>query len=133
MGQEPKLDITAADVPRAQAGPAPARRWTANRPGDLHSPAEVPWGGAFGNPGPDTGYALKLAAGAAYQLDEGESRRNVDAALAVIMSARASRTGKAPSADDLSYAQLLLGLDTREEVPDSVTRKLVEARKPLAG
>ncbi|MGI9648593.1 MAG: hypothetical protein ACR2OI_08760 [Acidimicrobiia bacterium] len=132
MGQEPKIDITAADAPRPQAGPAPARRWKAARPGDLHSPDDVPWGGGFGTPGPDTGYALKLAAGAEYELEEGESRHNVDATLAVVMSMRASSTGKAPSADDLSFALLLLGLDAREEVPDSVTSRLVAARKQWA-
>lgn len=132
MGQEPSIDIAGADVPRAQAEPAPALRWTATRPGDLHSPTEVPWGGAFGTPGPNTGYALKLAAGADYELDEGESRQNVDATLVVIMSARASMTGKAPSVDDLSFALLMLGLDTREEVPDAVTLQLVADRKQWA-
>jgi len=132
MGQEPKIEITATDAPRAETGPAPARRWKASRPGDLHSPQDVPWGGGFGTPGPDTGYALKLAGESDYQLDEGESRHNVDAVLVVIMSARASLTGKAPSADDLSFALLMLGLDPREEVPDAVTSQLVAGRKRWA-
>jgi hypothetical protein len=132
MGQEPKIEITATDAPRPVAEPAPARRWKASRPGDLHRPDDVPWGGGFGTPGPDAGYALKLAAEAPYQLDEGESRHNVDATLVVIMSARASLTGKAPSADDLSFALLMLGLDPREEVPDSVTLQLVAGRKRWA-
>lgn len=129
MGQEPQVEIAPEDIPRAVPEPAPARRWTASRPGDLHAPGEVPWGGAFGTPGPDTGYALKLAAGAPYILDAGENRHNVDSTLILIMSARASLAGKAPSPDDLSFALMLLGLDTREEVPTAATARLAASRK----
>lgn len=132
MGQEPKIEIAIEDMPRPVPEPAPARRWTASRPGDLHSPADVPWGGAFGTPGPDTGYALTLARGASFALSEGEDRHNVEQALLLVMGARASLFGKAPSADDLGFALLLLGLDTREEVPAAVTAQLAAGRKHWA-
>ncbi len=132
MGQEPRYEIPLGDRPRASAEPAPARRWKASRPGDLHAPSEVPWGGAFGTPGPDTGFALKLAANAAYELDADESRHNVESMLLLIMGARASRFGKAPSADDLSFGLMLLGLDSREEIPEAVMARLAESRRHWA-
>jgi hypothetical protein len=132
MGQEPRIEVAPDLLPRDEAGPAPARRWTASRPGDLHAPSEVPWGGAFGTPGPDTGYALKLASAASYDLDPGESRHNVEAALVLVMGARASLSGKAPSIEDLNFALLLLGLDPRQEIPDAVAVRLAAARKHWA-
>jgi hypothetical protein len=129
MGQEPKIEIPLEDLPRATSGPAPARRWSASRPGDLHTPAEVPWGGAFGTPGPDTGYALKLASAASYELEEGESRHNVQSVLLLLMSARASRFGKGPSADDLAWSLMLLGLDRQEEIPQAAMARLAEDRQ----
>lgn len=129
MGQEPKIEIPPEDLPRAVPEPAPARRWKPTRPGDLHRPEDVPWGGAFGTPGPDTGYALKLTSGAAFELGDSESRENVERLLLGIMGARASLFGKAPSADDLSFALLLLGLDDREEVPDSARSRLAASRR----
>lgn len=132
MGQEPNIEIPFEDLPRATAGPAPARRWKAARPGDLHAPDDVPWGGGFGTPGPDTGYALKLAAGASYQLEADESRANVQSVLLLIMGARASRFGKAPSRDDLAWSLMLLGLDQQEEIPQATMTRLVESRKHWA-
>ncbi|NNC91610.1 MAG: hypothetical protein HKN80_03865 [Acidimicrobiia bacterium] len=129
MGQEPKIEIPLEDLPRATSGPAPARRWKAARPGDLHAPADVPWGGPFGTPGPDTGYALKLASEASFDLEAGESRANVQSVLLLIMSARASRFGKAPSSDDLAWSLMVLGLDRQEEIPQAVMSRLTESRQ----
>jgi hypothetical protein len=129
MGQEPTFEIRAEDRPRAELGPAPARRWSASRPGDLHAPSEVPWGGGFGTPGPDTGYAHKLAAAADVSIGDDENRHNVDAMLVLIMGARASLFGKGPSADDLDYALVLAGLGTREAIPESIIGRLAERRR----
>ena len=129
MGQEPTIEIRPEERPRAEPEPAPARRWSASRPGDLHAPTDVPWGGGFGTPGPDTGYAHKLAAGAEYSLGEDESRHGVDAMLAMIMAARASRFGKAPSSDDLGFALLVTGLGERDALPDEVVAGLDEHRR----
>ncbi len=129
MGQEPNIEIALEDQPRTPPEPAPARRWSASRPGDLHTPADVPWGGAFGTPGPDTGYALKLASGASFELEEGESRPNVESTLVLIMGARASLFGKAPSADDLAFGLMVLGLDRREEIPEAAMARLAETRR----
>ncbi len=129
MGQEPRIEIADEDRPRAVPEPAQARRCSASRPGDLHAPSDVPWGGGFHTPGPDTGYAYKLAAGAEYAIDESENRGNVEAMLVLIMSARASLFGKAPSSDDLDYALVLAGLGGREGLPDSVLTQLADRRR----
>ena len=62
MGQQPNIELEIADLPRPRPAPDPARRWKPSRPGELHSPEEVPWGGAFGTTGPDTGFVYRLIA-----------------------------------------------------------------------
>lgn len=102
MGQQPNLPLTVEDLPRAEPHPAPARRWRAGRPGDVASPADVPWGGAFGTPGPDAGYALRL-------LEGRSSGEGVDPrAVAAVMGARASLVGRAPVAADAEAAEIIL-------------------------
>ena len=101
MGQQPNLPLALEDRPRPEPQPAPARRWRAGRPGDLSGPGEVPWGGAFGTPGPDTGYALRLLADAGRCGDEAT-------ALAAVVAARSSWLGRAPVAADLEAAEILL-------------------------
>jgi hypothetical protein len=103
MGQQPNMPLSLDDLPRSELHPAPARRWRAGRPGDLSAPAEVPWGGAFGTPGPDTGYALRLL----QDRDAGGADRQ---ALATVMGARASRLGRAPVAADAEAAAITLAL-----------------------
>jgi hypothetical protein len=109
VGQQPNIPLSSEDLPLPGAAPAPPRRWRAGRPGDLGSPAEVPWGGAFGTPGPDAGYALRLLAGRPLALAAGERRADAERALAAVMVARASRLGRAPTAIDAEAAELLLG------------------------
>lgn len=127
MGQEPNIEFSLEDRPITE--PAPARRWAASRPGDLHAPGDVPWGAGFGTPGPDTGYALKLAAQADFEVDPGEDRHNVESVLVLIMGARASLFGKAPSSDDLSFALLLIGLGSEDPVPEAGMAALAANRK----
>lgn len=64
--------------------------------------------------GPDAGYVLRLISGRQLVLPPGEHRHNVDAAIAAIASARASRFGRAPIQEDVDLAVLLLGYDTNE-------------------
>ncbi len=132
MGQEPNYEIAPADRPRPTPEPAPARRWRPNRPGDLHAPSQVPWGGAFGTPGPDTGYALKLASEAVIEIEAGESRENVESLLVLIMSARASLFGKAPSFNDLRFGLLLLGAHPADQGPPAAPARLAEHRQHWA-
>lgn len=110
MGQQQNIPITLADLPRATAKPAAPRQWRPDRPGDITSPQQMPWGGAFGTPGPDTGYALRLIRQRGLELEPG-IRRDVEAAILAVVSARASALGRAPVAGDIDVAMDLLGLD----------------------
>jgi hypothetical protein len=110
VGQQQNIPITLADLPGATAKPAAPRPWRPDRPGDITSPQQMPWGGAFGTPGPDTGYALRLIRRRGLELEPG-IRRDVEAAILAIASARASALGRAPVADDIDVAMDLLGLD----------------------
>jgi hypothetical protein len=80
VGQQQNIPITLADLPRATAKPAAPRQWRPDRPGDITSPQQMPWGGAFGTPGPDTGYALRLIRQRGLELEPG-IRTDVDAAV----------------------------------------------------
>jgi len=114
LGQQPNIELEHADLPRPTAHTAPARRWRPNRPGEVTTPDDMPWGGGFGTTGPDAGYVLRLIAERQLALSPGEHRHNVDAAIAAIASARASRFGRAPIDEDVDLAVLLLGYDTNE-------------------
>ena len=105
MGQQPNVPLQMEDLPRPELDPAPARRWVPQRPGDLSGPGESRWGGAYGTPGPDSGYALSLLAGSSEGRDA-----DTTAALAVLMMARASHFGRAPTSTDSEVAEAVLGL-----------------------
>jgi hypothetical protein len=109
VGQQPNIPITLADLPRATPKPAAARRWRPDRPGDLVAPEQVPWGGAFGTPGPDTGYALRLLRQRGVDVAPG-LRDDVAAAVMAIVSARTSALGRAPVGPDIDFAVGLLDL-----------------------
>jgi hypothetical protein len=112
VGQQPNIRIGIEDLPRSTAKPGPARRWSPDRPGDIVSPSAMPWGGAFGTPGPDAGFALKLVADRDLEPLEGETREDLEAAVAVLMAARASHFGRAPVGTDAAVAESLLGFGT---------------------
>lgn len=121
MGQQPNIELEISDLPRPKAAPAPARRWSPRRPGEMTTPQEVPWGGAFGTTGPDTGYALKLVRGRDLVLLAGEDRHNAEVAIAALVGARASHFGRAPIARDVDVAITILGLAPSGLPSDLVT------------
>jgi len=85
--------------------------WRANRVADLHG-ANPPQGGAFGSPGPDQGYALKLGHDLFSQkvvLGPGERADDAIHGCAMVASARAALFGRAPVAPDLEMALTLFG------------------------
>jgi hypothetical protein len=109
VGQEPNIPLKFEDLPRAVPEPAAPARWAPQRPGDFVSPDEVPWGGVFGTPGPDTGFAYKIVKN--LDLPGGAHRRSdIEAVLVAVMSARASSLGRAPTATDAAVAIELLDL-----------------------
>jgi hypothetical protein len=107
MAQQPNPEIGVAERPRSVPEPGPARPWTPDRPGDVDG-AEQPTGGAFGHPGPDAGYALRILTESG--IDLGGRPRAAAAVLTTIAGARASHFGRAPVIGDLRVAAALLGL-----------------------
>jgi hypothetical protein len=114
MAQQPNIELRSSDLPRPEAGPNPERRWKPDRPGDIAGTG-VPWGGAFGTPGPDAGYALKLAAGRELILAEHEHRADANAAVAAVAAARASLAARGPTKVDIDAAIVILGYDTETD------------------
>jgi hypothetical protein len=127
MGQQPNIELTLSDLPVATPQPAPARRWSPSRPGELGDPQTVPWGGAFGTPGPDAGYARTLAAAREMALVEGERRRDAEVATAALATARASFYGRAPVGGDIDIAVVILCYD-RSGIPGAVADRVAAGR-----
>lgn len=130
MGQQPNIELDMSDLPRPTAHPAPARRWSPRRPGDLAGPQDVPSGGAFGTTGPDQGYAHFLAKTRSLDVGPADDARDARDAVAVVATARAARFGKAPSMGDIDLAAVVLGYD-HEGIPDAVLAELAARRAPL--
>jgi len=97
------VPITRDQQPRRGLGLPPARSWVAGRPGELG--AAQPEGPMLGNPGPDQGYALKLARGFAPRLELGGVTLDdaIEGCLGVALH-RASIFGRAPVVHDLDIA-----------------------------
>jgi hypothetical protein len=90
----------------------PADRWRLGRPGDfVQTIARQPEGPRMGNPGPDLGYALRLAARFRdrVHLQPGESWHDVEAGCVGVAMRRASMFGRAPVVWDLEVAFGLWG------------------------
>lgn len=83
--------------------------WFSDRPADLDGPQ--PHGPRLGYPGPDQGYALKLARlfEDRLVLTEGEDRADVIAGCVEVANKRASLFGRAPVIHDLTMAFTLWG------------------------
>ncbi len=117
MAQQPNIEIAGEERPREDLDTAPARPWTPDsKPGVITTPAEMPRGGAFGTPGPDTGWALRIIR----TLDPQEDP-DLEALLAALMAARAAALGRAPIPQDLVVAKLFAGLV--EGVPEFLSER----------
>jgi hypothetical protein len=102
-------------VPIAEADQVrPARHlhvpgsWTTSRPAELRTPRFQPRPGE-GTPGPDSGFALRLAHRFEddLKLGEGESAHDVVLGVALVASKRAALFGRAPSVYDVRHALAL--------------------------
>lgn len=89
--------------------PAPTQ-WRVDRPGELTG-LRPPVGGSFGVPGPDQGYALKLARSfeGRLTLAPGEHAEDAVAGCVGIALKRAARFGRSPVVYDLELAFSLFG------------------------
>ncbi len=105
----------------------PARRWLANRPGEAlasHAPPTTP---QFGAPGPDQGYALKLAKRFEGRLKLASGEHEVDArsGCTAVALKRSALFHRAPVIFDLELAFTVWGF--LEAAPEG----LAAFRKPL--
>ena len=105
MGQQPNVEIPLSDQPRLVPEPDPPRRWRPTRPGVITAPDQVPKGGSFGRPGPDTGYALRLIRASGIDLSAAQEQ-----VVAALMGARTSILGRAPTSGDLAVALVVAGI-----------------------
>jgi hypothetical protein len=100
--------------------------WTQSRPSELRA-TTAPSGPRLGRPGPDQGYALKLARrfDGRLELAEGESAEDARSGCTAVTMRRAASFGRAPVIYDVSFSFILWGF--LGGAPDD----LVEARAPL--
>lgn len=107
MAQQPNIELGPADRPRPEPRPGAARRWDpGSKPGVITAPDQMPRGGSFGTPGPDTGFAYRLIRLA----DLPAQVADLEHVLAALMGARAAHFGRAPTREDLEVALLLCGV-----------------------
>lgn len=123
MGQQPNIELDASDLPRSVLEPGAARRGTGGRPGEITLPSEALSGGAFGRPGPDTGWVLRLVKEAEFDRSDGD----IEAVVASVAAARASHDGRGPAMADVEVALILLGLRP-EGISGEVVAQLSSAR-----
>jgi hypothetical protein len=104
-------------VPIAEADQVrPARHlhvpgtWTTDRPAELVGPT-MRRGANIGTPGPDSGFAVRLAHRFENELElsEGESAHDVLLGVALVASKRAALFGRAPCIYDVRFALNLWG------------------------
>ncbi|HVM09394.1 MAG TPA: hypothetical protein VM345_13085 [Acidimicrobiales bacterium] len=126
MAQPDYVPVNPGDRVRESEALPPPKRWTATRPGELRG-LRPPEGDAFGHPGPDQGYALKLARQLKdrLELDAGEHAEDAIAGCLGVALKRASIFGRAPVIYDLELAFTLFGF--LGEAP----RELVTWRREL--
>jgi hypothetical protein len=110
---------------------SPPRRpdtWRADRPADFAEDRRQPQGDLLGSPGPDQGYALRLARVLEPELalTEGEHAKDALAGIVAIALKRASALGRAPVIHDLRIAATIFGF-----LDPSPDRDLVELRHQL--
>jgi hypothetical protein len=100
--------------------------WTQSRPSELRS-TRPPKGRLFGSPGPDQGYALKLARRFEDRVNlvPGESAEDAIAGCTAVAMRRAAGWGRAPVVHDLEFAFTLWGFF------DGAPADLIGARAPL--
>jgi hypothetical protein len=126
MTQPKFAPILADDEVRPTARLAPARPWKLHRPGEFQL-SNRPVGIGAGTPGPDQGYALRLAEAFVDRLvlAEGEHTDDVIVGAVAIATRRAAEFGRAPVATDIEIALAYFGF------LDEAPADLVTFRKTL--
>lgn len=111
MTQPSFVPITEADQVRPALRLQVPAQWSPSRPADHRAPGQ-PTGRRLGAPGPDQGFALRLAHRLAptFVLTEGEHLEDVVIGCALVAARRAAMFGRAPSIHDLNAVVALFGL-----------------------
>lgn len=119
--------VDPSDAPRRYESPdyVPSS-WTPDRPGDIVG--FQPHGDRLGAPGPDQGYAIKIANSLRpkLHLQPGENEEDVMRGCLGVALRRASMFSRAPVVHDLNVAFTVWGFFT-----DSPPQELVDLRMPL--
>ena len=110
MTQPTFVPISEADQVRPARHLHVPEAWTTSRPAELTSPIAAR-GRSVGTPGPDAGFALRLAHRFAddLKLAEGETEHDVLLGSALIGARRAALFGRGPSIYDVQLALALWG------------------------
>jgi hypothetical protein len=110
MTQPTFVPISEADQVRPARHLHVPGSWTTTRPAELTTPT-ARRGRLVGTPGPDAGFALRLARRCApdLKLTEGEVEHDVLVGCALIAARRAALFGRAPSIYDVELALALWG------------------------
>jgi hypothetical protein len=110
MTQPTFVPISEADQVRPARHLHVPGAWTANRVAELSGPTALS-GRSVGTPGPDAGFALRLARRFEHELTlgEGESEHDVLLGVALIAARRAALFGRAPCIYDVQFALALWG------------------------
>src|ERR1700689_3130259 len=110
MTQPSFVPIAEADQVRPSLQLEVPGPWSTNRPAELAVPRQ-PEGKGFGKPGPDQGFALRLARRFEdrLRLSASESAEDVIVGVAMLASRRAGLTGRAPCVYDVETALALFG------------------------
>ena len=127
MGQQPNIEIGPAELPRTKLARAAERRWTPRRPGEITAPSDMPAGGSFGRPGPDTGWGLRMIEAASF--DRGRRPRDLEKLLCALVGARASHARRGPARQDVEVALCLVGLHGDYEDAAGTADRLAERRE----
>lgn len=132
MTQPSFVPIGEADQIRPALRLEASGTWSPDRPADLRLPA-MPAGRGFGKPGPDQGFALRVARAFADRivLTKGEELEDALVGCALMASRRAGAFGRAPSAPDLKWAMTLWGFFEASPPPDLLATR-VEAFRSLS-
>ena len=125
MTQPSFVPITEADQMRPALRLEDPRPWVQDRPAELRFPVR-PGGRTRGAPGPDQGYALRLARRFAdrLRLRQGEAEEDAVVGTAMLASRRAALYGRAPTVYDVEAALALWGF-----LDDDPPQGLLEARR----
>lgn len=125
MTQPTFVPISEADQVRPSLRLEDARPWTQDRPAELRFPVR-PGGRTRGAPGPDQGYALRLARRFVdrLRLQPGENEEDAVVGSAILASRRAALLGRAPTVHDVELALALWGF-----LEDDPPEGLLEARR----